>query len=173
MKTNISLRDVVEIIGVISIVISLFFVGLQMRQEQNLFQSGNAISVLETLIERNNSVIANSELWVAGNRGDDLSVADFVSYERMINSYNEVTFQTFLSAQVSGASPGGGLPAIAEFADFLATNPGAFKVWNDRENRISENFARILPSEVRSEGNVGRRYRSMVLQAVETLSMQD
>ncbi|GJM12608.1 MAG: hypothetical protein DHS20C12_10110 [Pseudohongiella sp.] len=171
MKVKFDVRAIVEIVGVIAIVASLYFVGLQMRQDQQLFQSGNAISVLETIIERNNSIVDNSELWIAGNKGSELTEEDFVAYERMINSFNEATFQRYVSAQVVD-SQAGGLPAIAEFASFLAKNPGAFKTWNDRENELTETFSKIMPG-FRNNENLGSRYRALIRESVDTLTPKD
>lgn len=168
MKTVVGIREIVEIVGVVSIVVSLIFVGLQMRQEQDLFISGNAINILETVIELNNAIIEHPDVWLSGNKGDPLSDEEFITYERMINSLNEATFQRFNSGQRAGTE-GGGIPAIAEFADFLSNNPGAYKVWNDREVRVGQAFRKLLPQNLIQSDNIGVRYRNLVMESVKVL----
>lgn len=168
MNIKFSIRDWAELIGIIAILASLIFVGLQMRQEQELFASENAISRLETLIDLNNAIIENSEVWALGNRGETLTDAEFIRYERVLNIYNEVTFMSFVSGQARGTMTGG-IVGIFQFASFLQKNPGAFEVWNNREQILERELAILRDSDGPNSG-IGQEYRELVREYVSRLS---
>jgi hypothetical protein len=168
MKFRLTIRDLAELIGVIAILASLIFVGLQMRQEQELFASENAISRLETVIELNNAIVANSEVWALGNRGEPLTETEFIEYERILNIYNEVTFLSYVSGQARG-NTSGSVVGIFQFASFLEKNPGAFKIWNDRETVLERELSLLLNAGGPNTG-IGQEYRDRVREYVDQLS---
>lgn len=60
---------------------SLIFVGLQIRQEHRLARAQNAADFDDTMIEYARVINANRKIWIRGLEGDELSLADQVSFE--------------------------------------------------------------------------------------------
>ena len=76
-------RDVLEIVGVFSIVASLIFVGLQIRQEQtmNLFQATADFD--DTMFEYARIIGENPELWRKGLSGGELTESEEIQFQAL------------------------------------------------------------------------------------------
>ena len=79
-------RTVAEFVGILAIVGSLIFVGLQLRQEQ-------AIAIVDTygsITESNEAALAlisaNPDIWEKGLLGDELSVSEEIIFTGMVRA---------------------------------------------------------------------------------------
>lgn len=69
-------KDVAELLGIVAIVASLVFVGLQIRQDRAIAEAQVFAEQDAVVIEMANLISANRDLWLRGLRGDELSAAD-------------------------------------------------------------------------------------------------
>jgi hypothetical protein len=82
-------RTVAESIGITAIVISLVFVGIQLRQDRDLAQVASFGSTAESANALSELVQGNSEVWVRGLNGEELideELAVFMSIVRAVES---------------------------------------------------------------------------------------
>jgi hypothetical protein len=87
MKIGLTVRDWAGVVGMHPIVISLGFLILQMRQDEELSPADATINTLAVQIELNNSIISTIDIWAVGNLGETLTPTDSIKYERLLNTY--------------------------------------------------------------------------------------
>ncbi len=75
------LNDWMQVIGIFAVVLSLIFVGLQMRQEQAIAKYQGFSDFNATMLEYANIINDNREVWIKGLSGAELTVEDQVSFE--------------------------------------------------------------------------------------------
>ncbi len=73
-------KDVLELIGIAAIVASLIFVGLQLKQSQDIALSELSASILASRVETNSSISDHSDVWAKGNSGADLDGGETAGY---------------------------------------------------------------------------------------------
>ena len=118
-------KDKAELVGILAIVASLVFVDLQMRQAQDIAQSEGNLTYLLSKIERNNAIIENSEIWVRGNAGEELSAEDSVVFWAMVLNMNDTAFFSVQQTRRMGLERAADA-TTADFATYLHNNPGAW-----------------------------------------------
>lgn len=153
-------------VGVAAIVASLIFVGLQLRQEEEIALSDANLNYLLSRIERNNAIIENSAIWVRGNANDDLNAEDSAVFRAMVLNMNDTAF--FANQQLRRM--GLDFPAdntVADFATFLHDNPGAWRVWNEREDALELNRSILV-----EDGNAGAGWAQTIRSQVDRLERQ-
>ena len=131
-----SWKDIAELIGIAAIVASLIFVGLQMRQAQQ-------IAIAETYQQETASTYARAELAAMNaplvekaNRGEGLTEAEyFVLSEYATARWNHAFFsrshQSFLGRNTGGP--------IASVVLMICENPGLADIWADQSARMVVN----------------------------------
>jgi len=127
MQTT-SWKDIAELVGIAAIVASLLFVGLQMKQSQDIALSETDVSLAGNLIEFAALTADHADLWSRGNSGQDLSEADLDLYRNMLSGkyYNHMSnWRRASRFDQSGAAD----VSAARFAIFLSRNPGARNTW--------------------------------------------
>lgn len=122
-------RYVFEFVGAISIVSSLIFVGLELRQAQQATANERTISRVDIGIGTRNAINQFPEIWIKGNKGESLTDAEYVIYSNLIQVRNSEVEATGLTALSLGRDINDNLTIIA-FSDFLFRNPGALTTWN-------------------------------------------
>ena len=75
---SVNWRALAEVVGIAAIVASLIFVGLQLRQSQDIALSELGASRHASRIELNNAISDHADIWARGNAGDELDHADSV-----------------------------------------------------------------------------------------------
>jgi hypothetical protein len=119
-------KGIAELIGIVAIVGSLIFVGLEVRQQQLMAQNEAGFNVVEDYRQFGNSVIENADIWVRGNAGEELDGIEGVIFEQLIRNYWAGAFWTAQTLEVVGEHSS--VP-IHDFAGFLHRNPGGRRVW--------------------------------------------
>jgi hypothetical protein len=84
--TTARLKEIAEIVAVVSIVASLTFVGLQLRQDKEIAAAQVYVESDGLVFELSRMVNENRDVWIRGLNGEELSELD------------EVTFQTIAAA---------------------------------------------------------------------------
>ena len=115
-----------EFFGIAAVVASLVFVGLELRQSQQVALNEAAYTTASWYFETRAEVNANAEVWSKGNAGEQLSAAEIVIYENLIrNTYTNAYWISETQQRVGNS----GSPGAADFAGFLFKYPPARKVW--------------------------------------------
>jgi len=147
---KINWKETLELIGIFSILLSLLFIALQLRQEEKLIMSEMRAALVANQISVNTSIIDNAEIWAKGTQGQDLSLAELAAYERLVNNVNHYFFHVHKTFEL--LEPESKEQIISEFAGFLYDNPGAYQVWIDRERRLNFYRTTLDPDETVTSG---------------------
>lgn len=84
--SKITWKEVVEIVGIFAVVASLLFVGVQLRQDQDIAEAQVYADFDDTQIALTELILDNHELWVAGSSGGELSASDQSSFAAITNA---------------------------------------------------------------------------------------
>ena len=143
---SFSFRLLAELTGVLAIVGSLIFVGLQIQQEQRVAESEVFMSALEVKVGIDAAVAEHAEVWVKAKNTSDLSEVESQVMESLVIMYRDrAFFESMATLTIAGAgnsvdfSQASG--PILSFAVLLHKNPGAQRIWfklADREARYFE-----------------------------------
>ena len=121
-------RYVLEAVGAISIVSSLIFVGLELRESQRSTVNARTVSRIDLGINVRDSISQYPDIWLRGNRGDDLSDTERVIYSNLIANWDAEINAIGLTALALGRDLHNNL-GIMNFSAFLHETPGAQKQW--------------------------------------------
>ena len=132
-----SQKNVAEFGGVVAIVASLIFVGLQLRQSQEIALAEGFSMMFSTQIEVNNSIKEHVDLWRSGTAGEELSEDEAAVFSILVAQVNASAVLAYVHMRQIGGTSGAEFTPIA-LASFLYQNPGARKVWLDRERNLSK-----------------------------------
>lgn len=160
-KTN--WKDIAELIGIVSIVASLIFVGLQMQQAEDIAMAELNASDVSTNIDLAALINEHTDVWRRGNAGESLNPDETIIYENLLKSMNDVSFFGYL---MYGERLGheSGTITLTNFASFLHENPGARRVWEAREDRLIRDRNILIP-----EVNDQSIWRDTIQAHLETL----
>ena len=125
--TTANWKTSAELIGMATIVASLIFVGLQLRQEQ-------AIAIVDTygsIVESSQGVLdlvgQHPEVWEKGLLGEELSTSDEIVFSGMVRSV--VNHHTFMFIRFTRIGPGDPETLLHDFAYALYIFPGLRRRW--------------------------------------------
>jgi hypothetical protein len=127
---NSNWKDTAELIGIAAIVASLIFVGLQLRQDQEIAVSQIYADWDDTRIDWARLVNENDDVWIRALRGDELDEREFLRFESVANAWYHMENGRYIRAgRISLASPEG---VARSAAYFLFSNAGLKAWWNAR-----------------------------------------
>ena len=78
-------RDVAELVGIASIVASLIFVGLQLKQDRELGMADITSARTESAVALTQLVTENRELWIKGLDGERLRTQESMNFGERIS----------------------------------------------------------------------------------------
>ena len=81
---RIQWRDVAEAIGIIALVASLIFVGIQLRLEQEIAESQAYIDAAAASYDLAELITNNQDIWIIGLDGSELSTSDQVKFDTIV-----------------------------------------------------------------------------------------
>jgi hypothetical protein len=136
-------RTLVEIVGIISIVGSLIFVGAEIRQAERSAQNERRMTRVDVNLGLRDAINSHADIWLKGNRGEPLEENESLIYENILRSYWGKTI-SLASTRFDDASLNLN-PAVNEFSWFLYKNPGARKRWIEVVER-EDLYMRFLSS---------------------------
>ena len=124
------LKGTIEAVGLLSVVASLVFVGLEIRQSGQAANDASMASDASIVAEIESLVLSYPDVWRRGCEGDDLEPTEALIYSHIHHAY---TFQYFLR----WARDIKGLDAVAaadlsidNLAMNIYRNPGFAREWN-------------------------------------------
>ena len=121
---SVNWKGAAESVGVTAIVASLIFVGLQMRQTQEIALTESGWSRMLSEVEVRRPIYEFPDVWAKGNAGEELSPSEAVIYRTLIEDFNTLGFQGYNNS-IRLDSKGGANAALWNMAGFLYENPGA------------------------------------------------
>lgn len=122
------LREWLEIVGIVAVVASLVFVGMEIRQSARAASEEGIAGDLANMIAVESLVTANPDIWHRGCMGEDLSPPDQMVYTHIYHAYEFLHFMRWLRGNIGVHDAGEGL-AIDNFAMNLYRSPGIQKEW--------------------------------------------
>ena len=129
-------NEIAELVGIVAIVASLVFVGLQMKQASDIAQNELSLGIYATSVEISNEMNEHADIWVRGSRGDELDATDTAIFQGLIqNLNNQAYFGKRMRTQLGGDETLS--IEIHNFARVLHENPGARKVWLEWQDAYS------------------------------------
>ncbi len=131
-------------IGITAIVASLVFVGLQMRQAQNIAMSDGALANAANVIEANNAIGDNSDIWLRGNSGEELDENDEIVFQTLVRAVLVADFMEILRLRRVGADDIADA-LTADFSSFLFEHPGARRTWTEDRQVTTEHRSLLVP----------------------------
>ena len=143
---NTEWKSYAELVGLAAVVASLVFVGLELRQSHIIAQADMHASTLDNILEVRNAKIANANIWMKGNSGEELTTAEKEVYAQLVYMTNDRFWFAVREQQLLGLEEIGGLD-IAQFASYLHENPRARRLWRSREGRLAKYRGMIRPNE--------------------------
>ena len=123
------LRDWLEIVGIFSVVLSLIFVGLQLRQTQKIAIAEMDWNNMIAEMESRSAIYDFPDIWAKGNAGESLNPSESVIYTTLIRDFNSLQFyrvNNFLMLTGDESALG---EVVTDTSGFLFENPGARREW--------------------------------------------
>ncbi len=151
-------KDAAELVGMAAIVASLVFVGLQMRQTQDIAVTDSGWNSVLAEIEARHAIDEFPEIWAKGNAGEELSPSEATIYSMLIKDLNSTQFHKYFG-ETRLDNKGGADAARQDMAGFLYENPGARKEWESlrdefrryREPHTSGEYSNAFEEAVRAD----------------------
>ena len=119
-------KGTVELIGIVAIVASLIFVGLQLQQEQEIARAQALGDFTATSVESRIAMTEYANVLVKGNSGAQLDAVESKILRNLVAIEEDRVFLQHLRGQTLGASLN---TAELIFASFLYRNPAARATW--------------------------------------------
>jgi hypothetical protein len=125
-------NEVAELVGIVAIVASLTFVGLEMRQSQKISLAELEASFVSASVEIASLISDNSEVWARGIADEELDDSDATVFESIIVALSDRNWA--MQEQFGLLDRNEFADSIVhKFADFLHQRPGARRAWVERE----------------------------------------
>lgn len=125
-------KDIAELIGIAAIVASLVFVGLQMKQAEDIARyeryadSTNPTEISTVLFE-------HRDIWLRGCAGEELTEVDWLTFVHLVDLITiRRNARWEINKLIDGPALAGPQVAIYRHALDLYSNPGMLKAWQER-----------------------------------------
>ena len=128
-------RKILELAGVLALVMSLIFVGLQMRQTNDIAYMELDTAMVGTAVDIAELIATNSDVWVKGLAGEELTASEDAIFTETIAAMNLRIVVLDAQATQLGRDDIGSL-VRRDWAAFLHQNPGARRAWLSREDNL-------------------------------------
>jgi hypothetical protein len=134
---NLENKDIVEFVGAVAILASLVFVGVQLQQSQNIAVAEGFATIFSTQIDVGNGIKEHVDIWRRGTSDGELTEDETAIFAILVNQVNESKVMAYLYRGEIEDYDAAEFQ-VKEFAAFLYQNPGARKVWNNREISLTK-----------------------------------
>lgn len=162
---RVNWRSFAETVGVSAVVASLIFVGLQIRQEQNVAVSQIYQTTMAAQVEIHIAMVEHADLLAKARDPDDLTKAERIAVEELIESWAARSFFEYVAARRLDEGVWSGPVNI--FAFQLADNPGLHQLWLERTDRKEKFYTQF------NQGAALFEFNEQVRQKLTSLEVQD
>ena len=138
-------KVVAELVGILAIVGSLLFVGIQLRQEQTIAFAEINQSAVESYVSINAFIAEHAGVLVRSNAGEQLTDEEALIINRLVHSLH-IKFR--LEANMRSSMGDSDRMAPKLFAMFLYDNPGALRVWRELSKAEEEQYSLLSGGSV-------------------------
>jgi hypothetical protein len=125
-----------EIVGVSAVVLSLIFVGLELRQGRRIARVEVFSSLVGTNVNINEALNQHADIWLRGAAGEHLSNEDGLIFGNLVVNVNDRMLIEYYTLQYLDDQQAADR-VVHDFAARLHQNPGARRVWLDREESLN------------------------------------
>jgi hypothetical protein len=125
-------NDWLQLVGIFALVASLIFVGLQLKQTQEVAVTETTNGYIEQSLNLKGLLIDNADVWKKACAGDELSPEDQIKASQLYRAVAEFNYFTWIGA-TRGVFQGDGVSQINRFAAHLHRYPG-FRKMAESEN---------------------------------------
>ena len=123
---NANWKDVAELVGIAAIVASLIFVGFQLKQDRAIALAESQGALEESYNAINSFISEHADIWLKGQRNEDLSDEEEVIMSRLVSSLHR---RARYAAAMRRNLDRPGKAALRDLARELYHNPGARRIW--------------------------------------------
>ena len=122
-------KGTIEAVGLLSVVASLIFVGLEIRQSGRAANDAAMASDSSIIADIESLVLSHPDVWRRGCEGDELDPTDTLIFSHIHHVY---TFQYFLrwGRDIKGLDVSSAELSIDNLAMNVYRNPGFAREWN-------------------------------------------
>lgn len=143
--TDIKWKSLAELIGISAIVASLIFVGLQIRQEQNVAVSQVFQSILEAEVEIHQAMAEHADVWLKARDPQSLSKSEVKVIVELTEMWSaRAFFEVQAAMRIDDGNWSG---PINVFAYMLYENPGVRQLWSDNLARKERAYRHLDQSK--------------------------
>lgn len=140
--------QIVEIIGILSIVGTLIFVIIELQQSQQISFADQDLASIEIELALTTEINKHIDIWRSGNAGEELDGRSAAIYKNLLDS---VWIQASKLSQARARLGANSNVAMHEFAVFLHENPGAKALWLKTSEKYNKNKALLNYNTTGSE----------------------
>jgi hypothetical protein len=155
MADRFNWKDVAEFVGIGAIVASLIFVGMQMRQAQEIAIADGYSELSSSMFARSDLIYTYSPLIAKANSDEQLSDAEAIALKDFVDAMWKSTnfaWRRWELLDLQRAGP------VTDLSHFLCQNPGLIRIWIDQSN----GFMGVTNEErARSSDDTARFFRAV------------
>jgi hypothetical protein len=145
-------KTTAELIGIAAIVVSLVFVGLQVRQEYRATDAQRDTDFNTSQIEIANLITENDALWRKGLAGEELTPEEETSFEAIVHVVDSKYAAMMSRSENLGGRPVGDI--ARQYAMHIFSHPGFRRVWSRRCEYYSGVRGTAIPPCVRIQAEI-------------------
>jgi hypothetical protein len=142
-------NEIAELLGIVAIVASLIFVGLQMQQSHKIAISDQYLQMVANQIAADDAIAAHADVFVRGNAGEELSPQEMAIFAGQVRNLADITWHMIEVDREMGHDEWVETDVV-EFALYLYNNPGAYEVWLRREEDM-DRYRTLVSSEIEED----------------------
>ena len=134
--TSSNWKDVADVLGVVAIVLSLVFVGIQLQQDQKIAGAQAYIDAASQITELNQLISENKDIWVRGLDGEELSKEDEVVFQSIYHAlFVRKIAQWQRGIRLSAGNPNS---SVQDFAYNIHNYPGLRRSYEQMITNLEE-----------------------------------
>jgi len=137
-------NEIAELVGIVAIVASLIFVGLEMRQSQKIALAEIEASYASASVEIASLISDNSEVWSRGIADEELGDSDAAIFESILVALSDrnwsLQYQMRLLDRHDYADA-----VVHQFAAYIHKRPGLRRAWTEREADLKADRELLTP----------------------------
>ena len=92
-------NDWLQLVGMLGIIASLVFVGMQVRQSQTIGEGESAASFFNSTVAGRQLLVDNADVWTRGCMGEEMSVADDAKFAQLYRAYSMGSYFAWVGTQ--------------------------------------------------------------------------
>ncbi|MEQ9006763.1 MAG: hypothetical protein RLP12_02690 [Ekhidna sp.] len=131
---KISSKQAIEILGTIAVVLSLLFVGFEVRLARTVADSQFINETANLTSSFNDKIINNSDVWIRGCMGEELNLNESLIFNYLAHSFVNHEFTRWGRDRTFSGSDGRGITPVARN---LYNFPGIKAAWDSMSQRGS------------------------------------